>query len=570
MVAWGRSQLFVRLGRLSAINSLLVTLVLALVLARDLTTWQLVPIYFATPLAFLVAGAIVALPISGTIQRAGPQPRFPTSLLLTGVALLGLALRLFRIDSPSVWYDEIFTLSVSRLPFAPMNAALIRDIVHPPLHYYVLHGWFQAFGFGPFQARLLSACYGTLAVLAIYVLASYLFDRRTTVLSALLLAVSQLAIMYSQEARPYAQFLLIFLGCVYLFLRALREKSLPLWIVFLCLSSLLIYTHYYGFLVLLSVILFGIVYRKRYSLPAKWLLGGTFGLALAYLPWFTSGVIGQALHGTKAQTLGAWAHSGPERVHWFTFITSLNTFNNGRPNGLLALAPWWTFIVGGLLFSLPAAFALRPFVVRQSDRTDEGNERENLVFLVLLLAVPMALALAAGFVRRTYDVKYVAFCAAPYYILVARGISTMRSAAVRWAFIAFLLAYSVRSLRANYFIPYKEDYKGALASMAHDYRPGDCAVVAQPWEERQARWAWSIYEGDQPDLRVVPLDSTLSPAAQCQRVWLISVLYRETPPAVEAAESARRRLAPSYATIERRRFFWVDIDLYGAVRAAPR
>src|SRR5208337_5233181 len=129
------------------------------------------------------------------------------------------------------------------------------------------------------------------------------------------------------------------------------------------------------------------------------------------------------------------------------------------------------------------------------------------------------------------------------YILVARGISTMRSAAVRWAFIAFLLAYSVRSLRANYFIPYKEDYKGALASMAHDYRPGDCAVVAPPWEERQARWAWSIYEGDQQEPRVIPLDSALSSAAECRRVWLISVVHEHWPRAIEEAESARRRLA---------------------------
>jgi len=503
-------------------------------------------------------------------QVASPRNRFAWPILLASVILLALALRLYRLDSQSVWYDEVFALSVSRLPLTQMNAALVQDVVHPPLHYYFLHGWLEAFGFGPLQGRLLSALFGTLAVLMMYALARYLFDRHAALLSALLLACSQLAVMNSQEARPYAQFLLFFLCCVYLFLRAVREKRLPLWIAFLCLTSLVIYTHYYGFFVLGSLLLFGIVYRNRYSLPPTWLLGGIFWLALAYLPWLSSGVIGQALRGPKAQRLGAWAHSGPASVHWFTFITSLNTFNNGRPNGLLDSAPWWTFIVGGALFGLPAALAMRPLVVRPHERTDEGNERENLVFLVLLLAVPMALALTAGFLRGTYDVKYIAFCAGPYYILVARGISTERSAALRWAFIVFLLAYSARSLRANYFIPYKEDYKHALASVARDYQPGDCAVVAQFWEERQARWAWSIYEGDQQDLRVMPLDSALSSAAECKRVWLISVLYRQTPPAIEEAEAARRRLAQTYSELERRRFFWVDIDLYGAVRAAPR
>jgi len=543
---------------------------LALMLARDLTNWQLAPIYFAGALAFFVAGIIVPRAISETIQQAAPPRRFPSAILLAGVVLLGLALRLYRIGSQSVWYDEVFALSVSRLPWTQMNAALVRDLVHPPLHYYLLHGWLGAFGFGPLQGRLLSALFGTLSVLMMYPLARYLFDRRTALLSALLLACSQLAVMYSQEARPYAQFLLFFLCCVYLFLRALREKRLPLWIAFLCLTSLVIYTYYYGFFVLGSLLLFGIVYRNRYSLPPTWLLGGIFWLALAYLPWLSSGVIGQALHGQKAQRLSAWAHSGPAFGHWFTAVASLNTFNNGRANGLLASAPWWTFIVGGVLFCLPAALAMRLLVVRQHERTDEGTERENLVFLVLLLAVPMALAFTAGFLRRPYEVRYIAFCAAPYYILVARGISTRRSAALRWAFIVFLLAYSAWSLRANYFIPYKEDYKHALASVARDYQPADCAVVAPLWEERQARWAWSIYEGDQQDPRVIPLDSALSSAADCKRVWLISVLYQERLPAIDAAESARRRLAETYAEIERRRFFCVDIDLFGAVRAAPR
>jgi hypothetical protein len=267
------------------------------------------------------------------------------------------------------------------------------------------------------------------------------------------------------------------------------------------------------------------------------------------------------------QSLNAMTHSGrPPAVYWFTFITALNTFNNGRPNGLLEAAPWWTFIVGGVLFCLPASFALWPLVRRQSQGTYKESERENLVYLVLLFVVPMALALAAGFLRGTYDVKYVAFCAAPYYILAARGISTQSSVGLRWALLVLILAYSARSLRANYFIPYKEDYKHALASVARDYRTGDCVVVAPPWEERQARWAWTIYESAQPGLRVIPLDSALSAKGECERVWLISVMYRGTPPAVREAQAARRRLAQTHTELERRRFLWVDVDLYGAPR----
>ena len=71
LVAGWRAPLFARLGRLSAANSLLVILALAVILAqkKDLSNWDLVLIYFTTALPFFVAGAVVSLAISETIQR---------------------------------------------------------------------------------------------------------------------------------------------------------------------------------------------------------------------------------------------------------------------------------------------------------------------------------------------------------------------------------------------------------------------------------------------------------------------------------------------------------------------
>jgi uncharacterized membrane protein len=497
-----------------------------------------------------------------TLRPVGSRHTFPWSILLGVTALLGFTLRIFHLDSQSAWYDEVFALSVSRLPFAQMHKALIQDLVHPPLHYYALHEWFRVFGFGVFQGRLLSALFGTLAVLMIYFLADYLFDRHAALLSAVLLAFSQLAIMYSQEARPYAQFSLLYLGCVYLFLRALREKRLGMWLGFLCVACLLIYTHYYGFLAIASLLAFWFVRRKEYSLPSAWLWGGICGVAIGYTPWLASGIVREVLRGEKMQRLNTMAHSVSGPVHWFTLATAVNVFNNGRPSGLMVSCPAWTFIVGGLLFCLPAALALLPLVDPPSSKREETRERESVLYLLLLFTIPIVLAVLAGVLYGTYDVKYVAFCAVPYYILVARGLSLGDSLAARRVMLALILAYSVLSLRANYFVPYKEDYKDALASVAHDYQPSDCAVVAPPWEERQARWAWSIYEGAKPGPQVIPLNSATPGSGACERVWLISVLDRSNPQAIRAAESARQQLTRTYFEHQRRSFFWMDVDLY--------
>src|SRR5690348_7104496 len=71
LVAGWKTALFRRLGRLSAANSLLVVLALAVVLLQKerMNNWDLALIYFTTALPFVVSGIVVSLAISETIQR---------------------------------------------------------------------------------------------------------------------------------------------------------------------------------------------------------------------------------------------------------------------------------------------------------------------------------------------------------------------------------------------------------------------------------------------------------------------------------------------------------------------
>ena len=72
VVAGWKGPLFRKLGRLSAVNSLFVILAVLVVLAQgraESPPGYLALIYFATALPFFVAGAIVSLAISETIER---------------------------------------------------------------------------------------------------------------------------------------------------------------------------------------------------------------------------------------------------------------------------------------------------------------------------------------------------------------------------------------------------------------------------------------------------------------------------------------------------------------------
>jgi mannosyltransferase len=476
----------------------------------------------------------------------------------SAIVALGLVLRLYRLNYQSVWYDEIFSLTVSHQSLHEMGQYLIKDFVQPPLHYFVLHAWFKLVGFGPYQGRLLSVILGTLGIVATYILGQYLFDRWAASIAALLLAVSQLAVMYSQEARPYAQLIFLIPCCSYLFLVALRTGRAGAWWGFVCAAILVGYTHYYGFFAVASFLLFATLYRKRYRVPvSRWIGGIALALAL-YLPWLSSGIITEWLHSSKSLS-----HT-PSRVYlpWFTVLTSVNTFNNGRSAGLLESSPWWTYVLGGLFFSVPVLIALTPLMKQPPSNPAEHLMRENLWFLLILFIIPFSAGLAVGFKSGAYNIRYITFVIVPYYLLVSRGISVLDRAALRTTLLVACLAYSANSLRANYLVPYKEDYRDAYAYLAQARQADDCYVVAPTYEERQARWAWAIYHGSQLALPLAPLDAVVSGQESCPRVWLISVMYRSTPPAVKQSKEAQQLLEQGHARIEERHFFWVDLDLY--------
>jgi hypothetical protein len=339
---------------------------------------------------------------------------------------------------------------------------------------------------------------------------------------------------------------------------ALRTGRAGPWWAFVCTVTLVVYTHYYGFFAIAAFLLFAFLNRKRYPVPVSRWMGGLLLALVLYLPWLTSGFIGEWHHSSKSL-----AHAPTrEYLPWWSVLTALNTFNNGRSAGILNSSPWWTFILGGLLFGLPALFALRP-VFKQSASPDEQLLRENVVFLTLLFIIPFAAGLAVGFKSGAYSIRYITFATMPYYLLVACGMSALDRKTLRTAAVFACVAYSLYSLHANYLVPYKEDYRDAYAFLAQSRQPADCYIAAPPWEERQVGWAWAIYHQSEPAITLTPLDAFAAGQSNCGRVWLISVMYQSTPPAIAESKKARAILDQRrYTRVETKHYFWIDLDLY--------
>lgn len=205
-------------------------------------------------------------------------------MLPAGIILLGLLLRLVRLDEYSLWVDEVYTVEYSRLSWADVLGFNGAYDNHPPLYYAMVKAFALVFS-DPMAARMLSVITGTVTIAIMYALARMLVNRPAALLSSLILAVSPLHIWYSQDGRMYAPTAFAVCLSYYVLLRFLGKPGVWWGIGYgltLLLAMLMDYSALYGLAPQVAVV--GYISWKSRRLPKEWLVvsGAT---ALIYLPW---------------------------------------------------------------------------------------------------------------------------------------------------------------------------------------------------------------------------------------------------------------------------------------------
>jgi hypothetical protein len=151
-------------------------------------------------------------------------------LALSAIVIVAAGLRIHHLKTIPLSNDELGTMEVAAgrgvmhlvLPRnvlytpPPPDAVLknaepfwhipsgMRDDVHPPLYFVLLRFWQDVFGGGDAQSRLLSVVAGLAGIVLIFDVGRWLAGTETGLWAALLMALAQPQIVYSQTARPYA------------------------------------------------------------------------------------------------------------------------------------------------------------------------------------------------------------------------------------------------------------------------------------------------------------------------------------------------------------------------------
>jgi len=481
---------------------------------------------------------------------------------LSFTAILGLAfvVRLFQIDGQSAWHDEIYTVFACGRPLDEMLDILIRRDFNPPLHYLLTYGWFALFGYGVIQARLMSLVFGMLAVLFTGLAGFKLFGARTGLLAALMASVSTLGVMFSQEARGYAQLTFFSAASVYFFLRAAEKRSRRRWILFVACSIGAAYTHYFGVLIPAVIAIFALLNRRKYLIPISWWLLGLLTALTLYLPWLLSGVV-ERMAGN--QWLTGAARDPSTYAKWFSIPSAVNWFNNGKWFGVNATTPLWLMALGAVLFTLPALYGSRSLFRPASSTEAAGPDRLSLFLVNSLWLFPLASIVAAGLLfGLQFNFRYVSFLAWPYYIAAAKWLADIEVRKYRLAWVLLILIHSGLGLRAVYFLPYKEDYRSAVAYVAGRRLAGDCAVFLPSRKWGTEGQFWYVYQRNAQPLRLLDAAAAESADAGCRRVWLVWDrtwwLNRDPAPSLAAI----KELESSLDRIDKATFFGNEVHLF--------
>lgn len=197
---------------------------------------------------------------------------------------LNLFLKLIFISSNSIGGDEPFSIYYAQLDIS----SIIRHLSagnNPPLYEIILHFWIKAFGISELSVRFPSLIFSVLTALYIYKIGNEFFTYKIALIASLIFSFSNYHLAFSHEARVYCLFALLTSISMYLFLKICdKEYKTKHYLFLLLVNTLLIYSHYFGFYVVMiqtiATISISEIRKKIFSHYLIYLLG----LIFLYIP----------------------------------------------------------------------------------------------------------------------------------------------------------------------------------------------------------------------------------------------------------------------------------------------
>ena len=445
--------------------------------------------------------------------------RSKRSLAAVLLLLLGAyALRLYRLDGQSLWWDEGISLYLATSSAADIVRDRLNNI-HPPLYFFLLKGWLALVGVSPFTGRYLSVLAGLLQVALAFASARAWGRRRPRRGSALkrgttnggkfvverfgaavwlaagLMLMSPLSVVYSQEIRVYALLPVVYLALLLLAGHWLADGQRG-WTGLAALGAVGwvgLHLHYIALFGVAAVGAWGVLALRRDGVGLRrWLLVWAL-VGAASLPWLLAVVANWPA--VQAEAAAGTFTTEPVPLPfllaqvWVFHLTGLaGALGSPFVRGAAAVA---ALLVSGLL-----AAAGGDWLKRRRDAGEPRGQGGVVLRVAAFWALPLLGGLLVWSVRSFSHPRYITMFAV---LLVPLAALLMAVAGSRWRRLAVallglcLVVLSLWGLRQYFFdsSAAKPDVRGAARFLEATAAPADLILTPDtdwslPFEYRGA------------------------------------------------------------------------------------
>ncbi len=435
--------------------------------------------------------------------------RFDIEYLTFAILLAAFALRVYRLDFQSIWWDEGHSILMASAPLAQIPTLPGMD-VHPPGYFAFLHQWMAVAGQSEFALRYLSVVFSTLTVALLMRFGRTLVERcggrisqAASVVAGGLAALSPMYVAYAQEVRMYAAVTFFALASVYFqwrillggdsgSLRGWRARGLAsrstaaqsahppipqpwLFAGYVSATAASLYTHYFTVFLLMFQNLAWLVWalRSRPSEGPRWTrMGVWFGSQLATLLLFAP-QIRLALR----QTVG-YANPNLNPPGFSEFISR----------------SWMAYLLGTavdrstgvwLAWALAAILGLTVlFQVLSVRQGPSGDRLGTVVFLAGWFLIPLAAYFLVLQRRPSFEPRYMMLVTPALMMWLAWALTGTGRRQMGWGGTATALVLASFAWGTwSYFTnveAYKDDSAGVAAWLATTTTPRDIVYVDVP------------------------------------------------------------------------------------------
>ncbi len=367
-------------------------------------------------------------------------------IVFGAVCCLFVAARLWRLTQFNLGRDELFSLETARLGWRALVGAVVADAVHPPLFYLLLKIWLAVGGADLRWLKLFPVLAGVAAIIPCLLLCRELRLRPfETNLALALLAVNGYLVAYAHELRMYSLLFLFSLCALWTFVKFWNTAQ-PTKLDLLALVGahvLLVYTQYYGWLIVCVELLFVLGWRRD---KARTFMAAVAVVMLTFAPW--AGAVAHALN-TRTVDLQAqlsW-HYRPDASSIAAYYALLNGPFSFPRSTTVSLFVFGLVIVWGLFDVQRNQRAADDHNAPAAARFVDRSPRLVFYFLFALAVLPVAVAfvVSRGLAQSVWHTRYLIISAAPYLLLTACALARLRPRWLRWALTSFVIAWAALS-----------------------------------------------------------------------------------------------------------------------------